>query len=98
MNREDVKAVEQIGTKFSVLYHCAQIAVGGCDQTRVSSQGSRASQTLEFSLLQNPQQLGLQLQRDLANFVEENRPLIGQFETADALRDGSGKSSFFVPE
>src|ERR1700733_1766849 len=98
VDRKYIQPVVQVGAEFSAFDHCAQVTVGCRDQTCIGFQGSRASQTLEFSLLQDPQQLRLEVQWDLANFVEEHRPLIREFEAADALRNGAGKSSFFVPE
>ena len=46
----------------------------------------RAAEPLELLLLQHAEQLGLQLQRDVADLVEEQRPLVGQLEAADLLR------------
>ena len=45
----------------------------------------RAAQALELLLLQHAEQLGLQLRRDVADLVEEQRPLVRQLEAADLL-------------
>ena len=43
--------------------------------------GLRASDSLEFPLLQDPQQRDLRLGQQFAHFVQEDRAAIGQFET-----------------
>jgi len=44
----------------------------------------RAPQVLELLVLQNAQQFGLQLQRNLSNLVEQQSALIRQFQPARA--------------
>ena len=51
--------------------------------------GAVAAQPLELPLLQNAQQLGLQLQRNIADLVQEQRAVVRQFEAPDLLRDGA---------
>src|SRR6516162_1877498 len=59
---------------------------------------SSTSQTLELLLLQDPQQLGLQRQRHISDFVQEQSPTVSHFKAADFLRKGPGKRAFFVAE
>ena len=87
MDREDVQPVEQVRPELLLLDELAEIAVGRRDQPRVAAQRARAAQPLELALLQHAQQLRLQLQRDLADLVEEHGALVGQLEAADALGD-----------
>src|SRR6185295_11296167 len=49
-------------------------------------------------VLQYPQQLHLQGDRQLADFVEKERPAIGFFEESPAITVGVGESSLLVPE
>ena len=49
-------------------------------------------------ILQEPQQLDLQPQRDVADFVEEERASLGVFDTPLSLLCRSGKGPFFVSE
>ena len=60
--------------------------------------GLRAAQALELLLLQHAEQLGLQLRRDVADLVEEQRPPVGQLESADFLADGAGEGALLVAE
>jgi hypothetical protein len=57
---------------------------------------SAAAQAFEFLLLQDTQQFGLQRQRNISHLVQEQRPFVSQFETANLLRDSACKSAFFV--
>jgi|SRR5579864_5497690 len=50
-------------------------------------------ETFKFLLLKNAQQLRLQRERYVADFVEKKGPFVSQFKTADFLRDGSGESA-----
>ena len=49
-------------------------------------------------VLQKPQQLDLEHQRQLTRLVEEDRAVIGQLEPADARGVGAGERPLFVPE
>jgi hypothetical protein len=48
--------------------------------------------------LQHPQQLGLHRERHFADFIEEQRTAIGEFETAGLVLECAGKRPFYVPE
>src|SRR5262249_55547127 len=60
-----------------------QVAVGGGDDPHVDPNGHAATNALELALLENPQELGLGRQRQLADLVEEQGPAVGQLEPAD---------------
>ena len=53
---------------------------------------------LERALLQHAQQLGLQLERDLGDLVEEQRALAGELEPAGAIGDRAGERALDVTE
>src|SRR5882672_1608596 len=98
VNRKNIQAVKQIFAKCLLLNHLPQIAISGCDQACIGSQRARASQTFELPFLEHAQQLGLKLERDVADLIQKYRSAIGQFKAADALRDSAGKSAFLVSE
>src|SRR5206468_9847000 len=58
----------------------------------------RTADPLELLLLQDAQQLRLELERDLADLVEEQRAAVGHLEAADLLGDGAGEGAPLVPE
>ena len=57
-----------------------------------------AADALEFLFLQDAQKLGLEGRRNLADLVEEDGALVGEFEAPLARTDGAGESSLFMAE
>jgi hypothetical protein len=55
-----------------------------------------ASKALEFLVLQDPEQLRLQRQGNVSNFVEKQSPSVRHVETANFLGERSGESALFV--
>jgi hypothetical protein len=95
---KDVEAIEQILAEVAGSDLLFQIAVGGGDEAQVDADGAGSSHALELQILEDPQELRLQLGRDLSDFVEEDRPLIGELEAAHPLGDGSGEGPLLVSE
>jgi hypothetical protein len=56
------------------------------------------SELLDFSLLDEPQQFNLKLQGQFADFVQEERTSIRQFDSATLIRQRSCERSFYVPK
>src|SRR5262250_2254824 len=54
------------------------------------------AQTFEFLFLEYAQQFGLQGERNIPNFVEEKRSVIGQLKPPDFLCDGPRKGALLV--
>src|SRR5208337_1616853 len=95
---EDIQPVKEIGTEFLFLNQSAEISIGGSDQARVRREGARTSQAFELALLQDAQQLGLQLEGNLANLIQEDGSAIGQLEATDPLRNGAGEGASLMSE
>src|ERR1700751_688526 len=69
----------------------------GCrNQPDVDAMRPATSQTLELLFLQDPQQLRLQRQGQISNFVQEKGPCVGHFEAANFLRDSPRESALLV--
>src|SRR5690606_27742515 len=74
-----------------------QVAVGRADQTKVD--GRRATtHRLDLALLQRTQQLDLDLQRNLADLVEEQRAAIGLLEATSPRSHRAGERALLVAE
>src|SRR5438093_7839561 len=97
-DREHVQAVVEVVAEVAVGDHVRQVAVRGRHQAHVYPDRPRASQALKLLLLQGTEQFRLQLRRDIANFVEEQRPLVRQLEAADLLAHCAGEGPFLVAE
>src|ERR1700722_12488791 len=97
-DRKSVQTVIEITTEFSLPDHVHKISIRRSKQTDVDALRSAASRALKFLLLQNPQQLGLQRQRKITYFIEEQGPCVSHFKSANVLRDSPGESAYFVPK
>src|SRR5262245_41707517 len=71
MDREDVQAIVQVIPEMLLLHHPSKVAVGCRDQPYIHLYRLRTTDALKFLLLQHAQELGLQLERNLADFVEK---------------------------
>src|SRR5262249_42684892 len=78
--------------------HPRQVGGGGGEQTLGDLLRARPARAFELAFLQSPQQLGLQLQRDVAALVQKQRAFVRQFEPPDALRDRASERAPFVAE
>src|SRR6187402_1447378 len=70
----------------------------GDDHPNVGLLRAIASEPLVLALLEQPKQLGLHLERELADLVQENRAVLGLLEAADAPRRSPREGALFVPE
>src|ERR1700730_15037380 len=57
-----------------------------------------ASQAFELPLLQSAQELGLQVHRNIADFIEEQSATISQFDAAALLDQRSCEGTLFMTE
>src|SRR3984957_10418628 len=57
-----------------------------------------ASKAFELPLLQSAQELGLQVHRNIADFIEEQSTVISQFEAAALLDQRSCEGTLFMTE
>ena len=53
------------------------VLIGRCDQPEIGLDEVRPADALDFSFLDRPQQLGLELVAQIADFVEEQRATAG---------------------
>src|SRR5262249_20293900 len=95
-DRKHAQTVIEVVAELTVRDHPRQVPVRRRHQPHVHADGVRATQALELLLLQSAEKLGLQFQGDVADLIEEQRPLVGQLEAADLLHDGAGKGAFLV--
>src|SRR5437899_9481459 len=95
-DREHVQTVVEVDAKFAPLHHLRQITVRCSHQPNVHLVSPSAAQALELLFLQDTEQFGLQCQRNIAHFIQEERAFVGQLETANPLRYGSGERDFLV--
>src|SRR6267378_5216140 len=98
LDREHVQPVVEIVPEPLLFHHPKEVAVRRGDEADVDLDRLRTADPLELLLLQDAQQLRLELERDLADLVEEQRAAVGHLEAADLLGDGAGEGAPLVPE
>ena len=94
----DVDAVVQVLAEAAFIDGRFQVAVRGGEDADVDGDFLLAADRPDLALLQGPQQLGLRGQRHLADFVEKQRPALGQREKSLAVAAGVGEGPLHVPE
>ena len=75
-----------------------EVALGGGHDARVRSQGLVAAHPPELLALEHAQELGLHVERKLADLVEEDGAAAGGLEGALARGDGAGERAALVAE
>ena len=88
----------EIGTEMSLADTFRQLAVGGRDDPDVDRVRLVGAQALDFAVLQSAQQLGLDGERQFADFVQEQRAAFRRLDAAGALAVGARESPLEVPE
>jgi hypothetical protein len=95
---EHGEAVEQVLAEAAVLHLRAQVAVGGGDEAHVDVAHLIAADRADLAELHRAQQRRLQIERQFADFVEEQCAAVGGFEQAGALLVGAGERALGVAE
>src|SRR5215470_11704106 len=85
LNWEHVESIEKILAELMVPNHGSEIAVRRGNQPHVDLDRLRASESLEFLLLDRPQQFRLEFQADVADLIQKERASIGQLESPLSL-------------
>ena len=79
---EDIEAIEQVFAEPPGLDLGCQMAVGAGDHPHIDTDRAGRAQRQHLAFLQGAQQLGLQGQRQFADFVEQQRALVRRTEQA----------------
>ena len=98
VDADDVQPVEEVLAEPALLHLVLQVDVGGGDDAHVDLDRLHAAQAHELALLHHAQQLGLRLERDVADLVEEDAALVGELEQALLRVDGAGERALDVAE
>ena len=94
--REHREAVIEIRAKTPGTYFLTQTAVGRGNDPRVGDPALRFADALIFAIFQHAQQFGLQLERQLADFIEKQRALVRILEVTGARGAGAGERALHV--
>ena len=98
LNPHDIDAVVKILAEFSLGDQLGQILMRGEDQTSPQRYEPGAAQAAEFHLLQDPEQLDLREQTQIADFVQEQRAVGRLLEIAFMRSHRAGVGTLFMAE
>ena len=95
----DVDTVEQIASEGASGHELLNISVGRRDDPDVHpDRATHASDRLNLSTLEEPEEMGLHLQAHFRDLVEEDRAPVRRLEPPHAIAVGAGEASARVPE
>ena len=97
-DRKHVQAIEQILTERIVRHRLFEVSIRRGNDADVDLDRPVAAQALDRSLLENPQQLDLHVERHFADLVQEDRRPVGGFEAAHLASDCTGEGPALVAE
>jgi len=97
-DREYAEAVVKVAAKCSGPDRIAQVAIGCGDDARAAGACRGLPDTLIFSVLQHPQQFGLEFQRQLADLVKKQRARRSVFKESGLRAGCAGEGAFAVTE
>ena len=95
---KDIQPIVQIPAESAVADFVVQISIGRRNNAHVDIDGSRTAQTLELAFLDGPQQLGLQLERELTDLVQKNGAAVGHLEAPDLGCMSAGERAALTSE
>src|ERR1700730_11699042 len=95
-NWKHIQPIVKVTAKFTLLSHLLKIAIGCRYQPYTHLPRMRTAEAFKFPLLESPQQLRLNLNRDVPDLVQKQSALIGQLQSAYLLGNGARESSLFV--
>src|SRR5207245_7712362 len=95
---DDVETKEQVLPEGSILDRVFQVSIRCRNQPDINLDRTRSTNPIEFTLLKNTQQFGLQRRRHFTDFIEKYRASVGDFDFAFLLRNGTGEGPFLVSE
>ena len=94
----DVQPIIEVLAERAFFECGAQIAIGGGDQAHIHFMRFRSAEALEFAVLQYAKELHLNRSRHVADFVEEERALVGQLEFSRLAGRCAGECALLVSE
>src|SRR5712692_11927310 len=88
-HREDAQSIVQVMTKPSGFRLSPQVAIGGGYDPHIYLSGRVLADSLELTLLENPKQLRLMRERNLAHLVEKQRSAVSKLKTSETVPKGA---------
>src|SRR5262249_45932867 len=98
LDRKHVQPIIKVAPEFPCSHHFREVSMRCGNEPDIGLDCAIRAESFELSLLQCTEQFGLQLHRDIADFIEEERSAISQFQAADLLRNCARECTALVTE
>ena len=98
VNLDGAQAMKQIGAESAGVYGFLEVHVTGSHHTHVGGHLARSTQPVIGYSIENSEQLHLRLGIELADFIQENRSVIGSFEQSLLHGVGAAEGAFLISE
>jgi len=95
-DRKHIQTVVEVAAKFVPLHHVHQISVGRGHEPNVHLVSPECCPSVRTPVPVGHAAVWAAVRRNIAHFVQEERAFVGQLETANLLRYGSGERAAFV--
>ena len=95
---KDVEPIVKVLPKPAFADLFLKVSIGRCDDPHIDFDGMGRAQALKLAMLNHPEQLCLQLQRQLPDLVQAKGGTMGDFEPADLPGIGPGKCPLLTAE
>ncbi len=97
-DREDVETIVEVFAERPLMNPLLEIPVRGRYDAHVDTDRLRTAEPLDVPILQDAEQLHLHVRGQVADLVEKNRRVVGQFEAPDLSRRRAGEGAFLPAE
>src|SRR5712692_3667065 len=98
LDGDDVDSIEQVFPEAALFHRLLEIDVRGGNQAELGFDRLRPADALDLAFLDRAQQLGLQIEPQIADLVEEQRAVRRQLELAQLLPVRAGERAALVSE
>ena len=95
---DDVEAVVEVFAEASVADRVVEVGVGGGDDADVDGQRPRFAERRDLARFEEAEELRLEVESELADFVEEERAVAGAANEAGVVAVGAGEGAAAVAE
>ncbi len=95
-NLKDIQSIVEIRSKSSRGDLGFDIAVGGSNYPNVDWNRNTTANSLDTSILQNPEQFDLVVEWQLRDLIQKQRPAIGLLKASEPTGVRSGKGSLLM--
>ena len=97
-NLQDIQPVVEIFAKPAILDCLLQVDMGGGKNPDIDGDRPTAPDALDVLFLKKAQQIRLQLQRQIADFIQQQRSAVGSLDSPHLALMGPGEGALLVAE